>query len=367
MGSLEIRPVHSTGDLRRFIGLPYRLYRDEPNWVAPLRFERRQFLDRRKNPFFEHGRAEYFLALRDGRVVGRVSAQVDDNFQAFQENSWGWFGFFECENDPEAAAALLERADQWLRGQGCDRMVGPADFTTNDECGVLLEGHDRTPLILSPWTHRYYPELLEGAGMAKAMDLLMWELHISGRDKVNPVIWKLADQVEERHGVTVRPFRKKDIEAEISRFMEVYNSAWEKNWGFVPITDDEIAFQAKALKQILVEEWAFIARHTLIGERILGAAIALRPVAKLVRSSHERVDGGGYPDGLAGDAIPLGARIVAVCDAYDAMTSDRPYQRRLGHDDALVELRRCAGTQFDPVVVEAFCRVSARETADAAE
>ena len=115
------------------------------------------------------------------------------------------------------------------------------------------------------------------------------------------------------------------------------------------------------------EEWAFIARHTLIGERILGAAIALRPVAKLVRSSHERVDGSGYPDGLAGDEIPLGARIVSVCDAYDAMTSDRPYQRRLGHDEALVELRRCAGTQFDPVVVEAFGRVSARETADAAE
>ena len=250
MGSLEIRPVHSTGDLRRFLRLPYRLYRDEPNWVAPLRFERRQFLDRRKNPFFEHGRAEYFLALRDGRVVGRVSAQVDDNFQAFQENKWGWFGFFECENDPEAARALLDRADQWLRGQGCDRMVGPADFTTNDECGVLLEGHDRTPLILSPWTHRYYPELLEGAGMAKAMDLLMWELHISGRDKVNPVIWKLADQVEARHGVVVRPFRKKDIESEISRFMEVYNSAWERNWGFVPMTRPEFLAQAKDLKKI---------------------------------------------------------------------------------------------------------------------
>jgi two-component system, cell cycle response regulator len=115
------------------------------------------------------------------------------------------------------------------------------------------------------------------------------------------------------------------------------------------------------------EEWAFIARHTLIGERILGAAIALRPVAKLVRSSHERVDGGGYPDGLVGDAIPLGSRIVSVCDAYDAMTSDRPYQRRLDHEDALVELRRCAGAQFDAAVVEAFCRVSARETADAAE
>src|SRR5918993_181529 len=212
MGSLEIRPVHSTGDLRRFIRLPFRLYRDEPHWVAPLLFERKQFLDRRKNPFFRHGRAEYFLALRDGRPVGRITAQVDDNFQRFQDNRWGWFGFFECERDPEVAGALLDRAEQWLRGQGCDRMVGPADFTTNDECGVLLEGHERTPLILSPWTHRYYPGLLDGAGMAKAMDLLMWELHISGRDQVNPVIWKLADQVEERHGIVVRPFRKKDIE-----------------------------------------------------------------------------------------------------------------------------------------------------------
>jgi two-component system, cell cycle response regulator len=115
------------------------------------------------------------------------------------------------------------------------------------------------------------------------------------------------------------------------------------------------------------EEWEFVARHTLIGERILGAAVALRPVARLVRSSHERWDGSGYPDGLAGVEIPLGARIVTACDAYDAMTSDRPYQRSLGHEEAVAELRRCAGTQFDPAVVEAFCRLSARETADAAE
>jgi HD-GYP domain-containing protein (c-di-GMP phosphodiesterase class II) len=115
------------------------------------------------------------------------------------------------------------------------------------------------------------------------------------------------------------------------------------------------------------EEWAFIARHTLIGERILGAALALRPVAKLVRSSHERWDGNGYPDGLAGEDIPLGARIVIVCDAFDAMTSDRPYQHSLTEDEALEELRRCAGTQFDPAVVEAFCRVSARQAADVAE
>ena len=272
MGSLEIRPVHSTGDLRRFIRLPFRLYRDEPNWVAPLLFERKQFLDRRKNPFFEHGRAEYFLALRDGRPVGRITAQVDDNFQSFQENRWGWFGFFECEEDPEVAKALLDRAEQWLRGQNCDRMVGPADFTTNDECGVLLEGHERTPLILSPWTHRYYPALLEGAGMAKAMDLLMWELHISGRHRVNPVIWKLADQVEQRHGVIVRPFRKKDIQAEVSRFMEVYNAAWEKNWGFVPLTEKEVRHYAGQLKPFLDENWAYVAEKD--GETV-GAALTL--------------------------------------------------------------------------------------------
>ncbi|HZB78016.1 MAG TPA: hypothetical protein VE526_17430, partial [Solirubrobacteraceae bacterium] len=286
MGSLEIRPVHSTGDLRRFIELPFRLYRHEANWVAPLRFERRQFLDRRKNPFFEHGRAEYFLALRDGRAVGRITAQVDDNFQAFQENRWGWFGFFECEQDPEAAAALLGRAEQWLRGQRCDRMVGPADFTTNDECGILLEGHDRTPLILSPWTHRYYPGLLEGAGLAKAMDLLMWELHITGRDRVNPVIWKLADQVEQRHGVIVRPFRKRDLEAEIGRFMEVYNAAWEKNWGFVPLTEREVRHYAKQLKPFLDENWAFVAEKD--GETV-GAALTLPDYNQVLRHLRGRI------------------------------------------------------------------------------
>ena len=218
---VEIQRVDSRRDLRAFIDLPFRLYRDEPNWVAPLRFERRQFLDRGRNPFFEHARAEYFVARRDGRVVGRVTAQVDDNFQRFWDNRWGHFGFFECEPDGEAAAALLGTAESWLRGHGCERMVGPCDFTTNDECGVLLEGHERTPLILSPWTHRYYPELLAGAGMVKAMDLLMWELHITGKDRDNPVIWKLAEQVEPRYGITVRAFRKRDREAEVRRFMEV--------------------------------------------------------------------------------------------------------------------------------------------------
>jgi GNAT superfamily N-acetyltransferase len=271
-GPLEIRPVHSRRELGAFIKLPFRLYADEPQWVAPVILERRQFLDRRKNPYFEHARAEYFLAWRDGRPVGRITAQVDDRSQEFQGNRWGWFGFFESEDDPEVAALLVDTARAWLEARGCDRMVGPCDFTTNDECGVLIEGHERTPLILSPWTHRYYPALLEGAGLEKAMDLLMWELHIAGRDKVNPVIWKLADRVESRYGVTVRQMRKRDMEAEVGRFMEIYNAAWEQNWGFVPLTEHEVRHYAKTLKPFLDENWAYVAEKD--GETV-GAALSL--------------------------------------------------------------------------------------------
>ena len=173
---LDVRPVASKRDLTTFIKLPWRLYRNEPNWVPPLVSERRQFLDRARTRSSSTARREYFLAWRDGRAVGRITAQVDRILNEFQDNDWGLFGFFECEDDPEAAAALLDAAEEWLRARGRDRMVGPMDFTINDECGVLVEGYERPPIILTNWTHRYYPALLEGAGMAKAMDTLMWEL-----------------------------------------------------------------------------------------------------------------------------------------------------------------------------------------------
>jgi len=284
--SLEVRPVRSRSELNAFVKLPFRLYRDEPNWVAPLIFERKQFLNRSKNPWFEHGRAEYFLAWRDGRPAGRITAQVDDHFQRFQGHSWGQFGFFECEDDQEAASALLDAAEAWLRAEGADRMVGPSDFTTNDECGLLVEGHERTPLILSPWTHPYYLRLMERAGMTKAMDLLMWELHIQDRDKVHPAIWEMAEKVSTEHGVVVRPFRKRELEAEIGRFMEVYNEAWERNWGFVPLTEHEVRHYAKQLKPILSEDWAYVAEKD--GETV-GAALTLPDYNQVLRHMRGRV------------------------------------------------------------------------------
>ena len=270
--ALEVRPVASRRELNTFIKLPWRLYRNEPNWVPPLVYDRKRFLDRSRNPFFKHAEVELFLAWRGETPVGRISAQIDRNFNEFQGHDWGMFGFFECSDDLEVAQALLSAADSWLRARGRGRMIGPMDFTTNDECGILVDGYELPPTILTNWHYPYYRELMEGAGLAKAMDLYMWSLDVADRGSVHPAIWRIAADVERKHGITVRNMRKKDMEAEIGRFLKVYNAAWERNWGFVPLTDEEVRHYAKDLKQILDENWAFIAEKD--GEPV-GAALTL--------------------------------------------------------------------------------------------
>ena len=290
---IEVRPVAGRGEMTKFIKLPFRLH-EGTVWVPPLVTERRKFLDRDKNPFFEHAEAEYFLAWRGDEVVGRISAQVDERWDQFQGGNDGMFGFFECENDPEAAKALFGAAGEWLRGRGRERVVGPMDFSTNDECGLLIEGYELAPLILQPWHPPYYAGLIEGEGMTKSMDLLMWWLELGGQmytdEGFHPMIHELAKKVEGEHGVTIRDFRKKDLEAEITRFIEVYNSAWEKNWGFVPITAEEVRAQASDLKPVLDERWGFIAERD--GE-VLGAALTLPDVNQVLR----RMNGSLLPFG----------------------------------------------------------------------
>ena len=271
--SIEIRRVTTRRDLNAFVRLPWAIHRNHPLWVPPLKFDVRHRLDRSKNPFFDHAEAEYFLALRDGEPVGRISAHYDRNFNEFQNNDWGMFGWFDCRDDPLAARELLTAAEAWNRDKGRDRMVGPLSFSTNDQdAGVLIDGYDRPPLILNQWSPPYYKELLDEAGMAKAMDLNMWELYVDDREKVHSAIWQMADDVKAKHGIDVRSMRKRDMEAEVERFLDVYNEAWERNWGFVPLTDDEVRHYAKELKPILDENWAFIAEKD--GETV-GAALTL--------------------------------------------------------------------------------------------
>ncbi len=159
--SVEVRPVRSRADRRDFVELPFRLHATGTPWIPPLRIERRLFLSPRFNAFFKHGEAELFLARRDGRVAGRVSAQVDHAFNAHHGNAWGMFGFLEFEDDAEVLGSLLDVAARWLRERGRDRMVGPMDFTMNDESGVLIEGFEREPMIKQPWHPPYYQRLCE--------------------------------------------------------------------------------------------------------------------------------------------------------------------------------------------------------------
>ena len=285
--SVEIRPVRSRRDLRRFIRLPWRIYRNEPLWVPPLVYERRRFLDRGKNPFFNHGEAEYFLAWRGDEVVGRITAQVDHDFNDFHKNEWGMFGFFECEDDPEAARALLDAAGAWLRERGRDRMVGPMDFTLNDESGIVIDGFDLPPLVKQPYHPPYYQALVEDAGgFEKAQDLLMWNLEVSDRSSVLPVIDELAEQVGPKYGITIRHMRKKDMENEVRRFVEVYNAAWSKNWGFVPISEAEMKQTAKDMKLIIDEDWLWVAEKD--GETV-GVALTIPDFNQAIEKANGRL------------------------------------------------------------------------------
>jgi len=303
--ALEVRPVRSRRELRRFVALPRRLHRDEPCWIPPLASERRRFLDRGRNPFFEHAEAEYLLAWRAGRVVGRISAHVDFRLNQLRGSAWGLFGFFECEPDAQAARALLAAAEDWLRRRACERMVGPMDFTLNHEAGLLVEGHDRPPQILEPWHPPHYAGLLEGHGLNKAMDLLKWELDVSDRSRIQPAIIELAERLEPEHGIRIRHFRRRDLAAETRRFLDVYNTAWERSWGFVPLTGAEIEDYAHRLRRLLDPNWVMVAENS-DGETV-GAALTLPDYNQVLR----RVGGRLLPLGWA-RALVARRRIDAV-------------------------------------------------------
>jgi hypothetical protein len=259
--SVEVRPVRSLGDRRQFIDLPFRLHATGTPWIPPLKLERHLFLSPRTGHFFKRGEAELFLALRSGRVVGRISAQINPAFNEAQDNAWGMFGFLEVEEDREALAALLDAAAAWLRERGRDRMVGPMDFTMNDECGVLIEGFAREPMIRQPWHPPYYRRLLEEAGLNKAMDLLMWELRIGDRDKIIPIIRKLADELEPKHGITIRKMTRRGLRRDLDAFGEIYNEAWARNWDYVPYTSDDLDAYAQELHLVFDPDWFMIAEN----------------------------------------------------------------------------------------------------------
>lgn len=289
MADVKIRPVRTKRELKRFVKVPFRLHREEPRWVAPLVYERMEFLDPAKNPWFEHGEAEFLVAEREGEPVGRISAHLDRRWDEFQGGNDAMFGFFETTNDPAVARALLDAATKWARERGRDRILGPMDFTTNDELGILIEGYERRPMILEPWHPPHYRELVEAEGFGKAMDVLMWELQfgdLKEGERFDPAIHVAAEKALREEGIAIRNMRKREMAAEVARFMDVYNEAWGDNWGFVPITDAEVEFQAKNLKQVIDEDWTYMAEKD--GE-VVGAALTLPDINQVLAKLNGRL------------------------------------------------------------------------------
>jgi len=317
MASVSIRSVHSRRELKRFVKVPFRLHRESEQWVPPLIFERMQFLDRKKNPWFEHGEAEYFLAERDGEPVGRITVQVDRRWDEYQGGKDAMFGFFEAAEDPEVVRALFDAASEWALARGRERLLGPMDFTTNDEIGILIEGFERQPMILEPWHPPYYQRLIEAEGFGKAMDVLMWELRmgeLKEGEKFDPSIHAAAEKALHDEGITIRNMRKRDMAAEVRRFMDVYNEAWGDNWGFVPITDAEVEFQAKNLKQVIDEEWTFMAEKD--GE-VIGAALTLPDINQVMAGLNGRLLPFGWAKFLSGRRKIDRLRVFALGVKHD--------------------------------------------------
>ena len=287
MSSVYVKPVASRKDRREFLELPYRLHSSSAVWVPPLRIERRLFFNRRLNAFFKHGRAQEFVALRDDRVIGRITAQFDESFNRFHDNNWGMFGFLEFEDDPAVVPAMLEAAAAWLRYHGRDHMIGPMDFTINDESGVMIEGFEREPMIKMPWHPPYYQQRCEEAGLDKAMDLLMWELDISDRDHMLPIIFQLAEQIEERHGVVLRKMSRRSLRKDMDRFAEVYNEAWSENWGFSPYSKEDLDHYSQELQLVFDSHW-FMVAETKEGETV-AVAITVPDLNQVLKKMNGRL------------------------------------------------------------------------------
>jgi GNAT superfamily N-acetyltransferase len=289
-----ITPVQSAQDRNAFIQFPYQLYREDPNWVPPLIMERKDFLDPRKNAWFEHGSVELFLARRNGEVVGRIAAVNDPNYNRFHGSSLGFFGMFECVDDGSVARGLFDVAARWSKAHGFTSMLGPVNFSTNYECTVLVEGFDAPPAVLMAYNPRYYPTLYEACGFRKAKDVWAWELSSSVPPPEKVV--RIAEKVRQREGVVVRPIKLKEFGREVKRVKQIYNQAWEKNWGFVPMTDAEFDQMAREMKQLVVPDLVLLAE--VKGEPV-GFSMTVPDANIALKAAGGRLTRYGLPIGLA--------------------------------------------------------------------
>jgi hypothetical protein len=264
---LEVVPVTSRSALETFIRLPWKIYKGDPNWVPPLLIEQRTTLNTKKNPFFLHSRIQNYLAYRNGDLVGRISAIIDDNYNDFQKQKSGFFGFFESIDDKTVSRALFSEVAKWIREQGMNRMLGPTNPSTNTILGLLIDGFDLT----------------------KAHDLYAY--YMEDIVPISNKIQRVAELVRKRKNVTVRPVNMKKLKDEIQLIKSVYNDAWERNWGFVPWTDEELEYMAADLKLAAIPDLVLFA---YVDGELAGWSLALPDI----NQAQKRINGRLFPFGI---------------------------------------------------------------------
>lgn len=278
---MQINPVTTSKQTKQFIDFPHDLYADDPNYVPEIFIGQQELLSPQKNPFFQHSKAQCFLAMDGGKIVGRIAAIYNRNYNAFAERNVGFFGLFDVIDNYEVAKALLDKAVEWCSSENIEAILGPTNFTTNDTAGLLVEGYDSPPTVMMTYNKPYYLDFLKKYGFEKQMDMFAYEVT---SDVVNMKSVKIAGMLEERlkkRGVVIREVNMKNFKQELAGVREIYKGAWEKNWGFVAPTDAEFQHMAEGLKMIIDPQFVQIAEKD---GQMIGFAVAVPDINQIMRT-----------------------------------------------------------------------------------
>lgn len=258
--SVTVRKVESKADFKAFFEFPWTIYKDDPNWVPPLLSMRHELLDKEKSPAWQYMEGDYFAAWRGDRIVGTIVALINHRHNEFHNERVGWFGMFDCEDNQETADALLNTAAEWVKAKGYPTLRGPQSFTTHEETGLLVDGFTR-PVILMPYNPPYYQKLIEAAGFQKSMDLYSFYMsrQMATEKGLTERLERLTTAIMKRQNITVRQVDPKNLKRDFALFKDIYNDAWDKNWGFVPMTEVELDAMIKSLGQFFDARLAFFA------------------------------------------------------------------------------------------------------------
>jgi hypothetical protein len=335
--TVSVRPVSGNSEMKSFLMLPWRIYQNDPAWVPPLLSDMKAVLSP-SHPFHRHAEVQCFIAWRNNAAVGRIAAILNHTHIEFHEEQAGFFGLFECINDASVANALLTAAEQWLRARGMKIIRGPFNLSSNDELwspGILIDGFQRPPSVMMAHNTPYYAGLVEAAGYTKSKDLLAY--WIAEGHQPPPRLVRGVERIQQKEGVSIRPIDMKQLEREVDLIRSVYNSAWERNWGFVPMSTEEIAHMAKQLKPVVSPDLCIIAE--IAGEPV-GFGLALPDFNQAIRHANGRL----FPFGLlkilwykrkidAGRTLTLGVKKGHRNKGIDAMIIVHLFREiaRLGH------------------------------------